>query len=62
MSEPTEQKQFHLPGGLLSVFPQVFINHFTPLHGGFVLGADRAAHFFTLKRLRNCRLPGFSTS
>ena len=41
----TEQEQLHLSGGLLSVLPQVLINHFTPLHRSFVLGADRAAHF-----------------
>lgn len=42
----TEQKQLHFSGWFLSVFTQVFINHFTPLHRSFVLGADRAAHFY----------------
>ncbi|TNN82933.1 hypothetical protein EYF80_006890 [Liparis tanakae] len=41
---PTKQEQFDFSGGLLPVVPQVFVNHLTPLHRGFVLGADRAAH------------------
>ena len=41
---PTEQEQLHFSGGLVPVVPQVSINHLTPLHCSFVLGADRAAH------------------
>lgn len=40
----TEQKKFHLSGGLLSVLPQVPVDHFTSLRCGFVLRAHRAAH------------------
>lgn len=52
--QPTEQQQLHLPGGLLSVFAQVPVNHLTPLHRRLVLGADRAAHRPFIIPLKQC--------
>ena len=40
----TQQQQLHLSGRLLSIFSQVFVNHFRPLGRGFVFLTDRATH------------------
>lgn len=52
----TEQEQFHLSGRLLSIFTEVFVDHFRPLGGQLVLGAHRAAHGFeqATSSLPNC--------
>lgn len=40
----TQQEQFHFSGRLLSIFSQVFINHFGPLRRGFVFLTNCTAH------------------
>lgn len=40
----TQQEQFHFSGRFLSIFSQVFINHFRPLGRGFVFLTDCTTH------------------
>lgn len=45
----TEQEQFHLPRSLLSIVPEVFVDHLWSFGGRLVFCAHRAAHDRTVR-------------
>lgn len=53
----TQQQQFHFPRSLLSIFSEVFINHFRPLGRGFIFLTHSTPHGSQCS-LQDCCLVG----